>query len=155
MHVETVLPSITKTAVATFSDNAMLKFLGAGIAGLAGTLTNGNEQIVTAIFTLYVIDLITGALKALKRREFQSGKFFKGATKLLVYGVFLWVAVAIDTAIGYGRSFSWAMMFYIVLTDAISIIENLDALGFETPDWIRRYLLDAKKNPLDALKKRK
>lgn len=38
------------------------------------------------------------------------------------------------------------MMFYIVVTDSISIIENLDALGYETPAWIRKYLLDAKEN---------
>lgn len=95
-------------------------------------------------------------MKALKRREFQSGKFFKGATKLLVYGVFLWVAVSLDKAVGNGNYFSWAMMFYIVVTDSISIIENLDALGYETPDWIRRYLLDAKKKlGEDAPKRRK
>ncbi len=99
--------------------------------------------------TLYAIDFATGAAKALKRREFQSGKFFKGATKLLVYGIFLWVAVSIDTAIGKGNVFSWAMMFYIVVTDSVSIIENLDALGYQTPSWIRTYLLDAKKK-MDA-----
>lgn len=81
----------------------------------------------------------------MKRREFQSGKFFKGATKLLVYGVFLWVAVSLDKAVGHGAAFSWAMMFYIIVTDSVSIIENLDALGYQTPNWIRKYLLDAKK----------
>lgn len=105
---------------------------------------------MTAIFTLYLIDLVTGALKALKHEEFQSGKFFKGATKLLVYGIFLWIAASIDKAIDHGNAFAWAMMFYIIVTDSVSIIENLDALGYETPNWIRKYLLDAKKKMNDG-----
>lgn len=72
-----------------------------------------------------------------------------------MYGVFLWVATSLDAAIGAGRTFSWAMMFYIVATDSISIIENLDALGYETPNWIRKHLLDAKKDPIKAVTKKR
>lgn len=72
-----------------------------------------------------------------------------------MYGVFLWVAVSLDKAVGGGNYFSWAMMFYIVATDSISIIENLDALGYETPDFIRKYLLDAKKKLGEEAPKRR
>lgn len=32
MHVETLVPSVTKTVISTFADNAFVKFVGAGLA---------------------------------------------------------------------------------------------------------------------------
>lgn len=32
MYAETVIPSVTKTVVSTFADNAFVKFVGAGLA---------------------------------------------------------------------------------------------------------------------------
>jgi toxin secretion/phage lysis holin len=101
---------------------------------------DGNDKIIAAVFILYLVDLVTGTLKAMKRRELQSGKFFTGATKLLVYGIFLLIAGSIDQAIGAGNVARWVMFVFIITTDGLSILENLEALGVNTPIFLKKYL---------------
>lgn len=90
---------------------------------------------------LYVVDFSTGILKTLKSRDFSSRKFFRGATKLVVYGICLLVAHALDMALHTSDIWMSFMLAYVIVNDSISILENLEELSpGSTPKFLAQYL---------------
>ena len=100
------------------------------------------------IFILYFIDLSTWVFKAIKKKNFQSAKFFIWASKILIYGIFALIWVSLDQALHTWSLFLWTVFAFIVLTDAISILENLTELGYKTPVFIVRFL-EAYRNKME------
>lgn len=100
----------------------------------------GNEMLFKMVIILFCIDLVLWTTVAFKKRYWNSKDFFSWATKMLVYGIFMFISVSLDKAIWYENFFTWIIFVYIIGTDSISILENLHKLGYKTPVFLIKRL---------------
>ena len=109
--------------------------LGMGAEGTAqtgGTL-NGNA------FTTAVVLILTGLLCAVtgKSRKTESGKVSSGALLMGVMKKGLeWLVVGVCVSVGNGlggASVCGAAMTYMIATELVSLIENLEIFGLNVP----------------------
>jgi len=145
-HVEAVMAWTGAIIKTTFATNIIPKVITSFFTVLYWIIVNWNETIVWLIFLLYWIDLLTWVASALYRREFESRKFFMWCTKLLVYGIFASIWVALWQTLWMWNVFLSGIFSFILITDSISILENLDKLWYATPVFLNRYLRVAKEN---------
>lgn len=93
------------------------------------------------IFALYCIDFITWFIVAMKNRNVSSFRFLKGALKLAVYLVLIFIAIMADNLISFAPNVFLPFMYaFIIGTDSISILENLSKLWFNVPIKFVKYL---------------
>lgn len=85
-------------------------------------------------------------------KKASSKRAFKGGLKLLGYGIMLLVGHACDIASHSGSVIFMLFMAFILVSDSISILENLYLLGFNVPIWIIRYLHIAQHNIQEKIK---
>lgn len=152
-HVEVVKETAFHVTEIVFTDNVVIKSIVSFFATIYSLIASGNETIIGMVILLYSIDLVLWVWKALHNKKFESRKFFMGATKLLVYGIFMVVAVSLGESLALGNLFlSWIFAF-IIVTDSSSILENLEELWYKTPMALRKYLKVVEKQLEDKLKK--
>lgn len=110
-----------------------------------------SDQIplIGTLFALSVIDVITGLMAAGKKGNISSKVSWNGTAKKV--GLFLAVAVGNIlepfSGIPLGRM---TAMFYVV-TEAISITENLDRSGVPVPKFLKEMLLKLKSDSADKV----
>jgi toxin secretion/phage lysis holin len=100
--------------------------------------TLGNTLII-ALFTIIIIDIITGLLKALLQKNINSSIGLSGMVKH--------TAIMLMVMIGYPllsifelNVFKEAIIGFFILQYLISIIENTNSLGISYPKWITTYI---------------
>lgn len=150
MHIEKIPFQLGYTINDLFLASPFVKVIAAGVSAILGLIVTGHESILTLIFIVYTIDFITGVAKALKHRVFCSTKFFKGAVKLLVYGVFILIGAGLDIILKTGMMFTNFFFAYMFITDAISILENLEEFGFNVPIFFVKFLQVRRQKLMDA-----
>lgn len=153
MHIDGIVSYVWGYIIHTVTDSILVKFLYGIIAGIFVTMYGSHKEIINLMLILYAADFFLGVTVALQKRSFESRKFFRGAVKLAVYGLLLYVARAVDSAIFTGEMILSIMLSFIILTDASSIIENLHQLGFEVPYSLVKYLGVARDRLDDKLAK--
>jgi toxin secretion/phage lysis holin len=95
-----------------------------------------QKEALTALFCLVMIDTITGGMLAYKRRQFSSAGFFRFASKLWIYLLLMATACLVDKILPVQFS-AMTMTTFLVVTEAISISENLKMKGADVPAmWI-------------------
>lgn len=137
MHVEKTLSS---AILATQSVVVKQPFVKA-MAAMFGFVFISYRAELLLICVMFLIDLVTGMLAAMKTKDFQSAKFFKGCTKLMVYAIFIMLAIGTDYIVSFHvlgmsesiRVFLSITFSFIILTDVFSVFENLEKLGYTTP----------------------
>lgn len=143
-HIELVATWTWAVIAKTFATKVWIKSIAAFFLALSSLILNENEMIIWIIFLLYVIDLFLWVAWAIYNKDFSARKFFMWATKFLAYGVFMVIWVALWQALNMWNFFlSWIMAF-CVITDSASILENLDKLGYNTPMFLKKYIISAK-----------
>ena len=111
---------------------APLKCVVSALAGFLCWAFACNFIIVGTVFVLVVIDLITGVSVAIKKKTPSSRGFFRSATKLMVYFIMLLTARMVDAHLPVPFA-SVIMDSFLVVTEGISILENIYLLGFSVP----------------------
>lgn len=114
---------------------------------------DGKELL--AVFVLLIIDLITGVMKARKNNTWKgSTGFRRTAEKFFVYLLMIGTASVVDkqftdtyttlsNVFGFQvstKSASMVMNLFLVSTEAISILENISALGWPVPLKLLQFL---------------
>ena len=85
------------------------------------------------VFALVILDAVVGVMKARKQGNFRGSAGFKrSAQKFLVYVVMLLAAGILDMEFP-GQYASNTMKTFLMVTEAISIMENISALGWPVP----------------------
>lgn len=122
-------------------DNNFLKII-IGIPIFVHNYVVGGCDILVlkAILALYFIDFLTWFVLALRDRTVSSFKFFRGALKLGVYMILLFIAKVFDNTFHLPDIFIGFMYAFIIGTDSISILENLSKLWFNVPIRLVKYL---------------
>lgn len=91
-----------------------------------------NFLILGSVFVLVLIDLVTGVAKSMKNEHPSSRGFFRSATKLTVYFLMILTSKLIDKSLPYPIASS-IMNSFLVVTEGISILENIYLLGYPVP----------------------
>jgi len=129
------IPSVLHNLEVTFFDSAPVKLIIACFASIISLITNWNRDLIFLMFLFYFIDLITWSILATKKWEFNSSRFFVGVTKIIVYMIYLTIAVSTDMIIHFNWIFLYAVLSMILVTDSISILENLKWIWYKVPIW--------------------
>lgn len=102
-----------------------------------------NEPI-QILMILIIVDLITGISKHIKKGTVYSRPLRKSCWKVSEYIIFIFLG-NMGQRIGI-NGFRNLVIFWINFTELISIMENLDDLGFHIPEFISDKLQKGKDN---------
>ena len=141
-HIDGVVTWTWTVIQHTFFQNWLVKLTTSFFTILLWLITNWNEFIIWSIFLIYFIDLFTWVWCAIYNRNFQSRKFFMWCTKLLVYWIFMVIGVTVWQTLHIWNALLSSIFWFILVTDSISIIENLEKLWYNTPFVLKKYLKD-------------
>ena len=135
----------------------MIKASLATILGITAIQTETLIPLVVFVILAMVLDYLAGTLAGRKSTEgINSKEATKGLYKkagflcLLFLGFFLDVAIpyfayaGLHLYIPFNTPFGVIMAAWIVITEAISIIENLSEIGVHVPKWLLKMLKTTK-----------
>ncbi|SKA80089.1 toxin secretion/phage lysis holin [Caloramator quimbayensis] len=99
---------------------------------------------IIVLFILIIIDTITACSYAIKIRKFTSRRFQRAVKKIAVYFTTVFVVrlleIGIETII-QTNMVTRLILSFLILTEAISILENLTLLGLPIPPKILKLIL--------------
>ena len=113
-------------------DAPFFKFFFAMIALLMSKVFNGEVQILIGLYTLILLDSITAIIYAAKEGDICSRGIFRTAVKCVVYFSMLVVARIVDQNVPIQFA-SPIMDSFLVITEAVSVLENFGKLGYKVP----------------------
>jgi toxin secretion/phage lysis holin len=117
---------------------AMNEKIYGGAAAFFGAITGyffgGWTAVMNVLLVFVIIDFVTGWAAAWIRGELRSMKGYIGIAKKV--GIFLLVTVAhlIDTILGDMHYLRDAVVFFYIVNELLSIIENYGKMGFTVPE---------------------
>jgi toxin secretion/phage lysis holin len=115
------------------------------------------KMLILLVASVAVLDYITGVLAAAKGGMLSSSKGLRGIYRklalfcALALGFFLDAAIPALTAQGLSRELTADLPFglliaaWVVLSESISVLENLTRCGIKLPGFIARVLKEAEK----------
>ncbi|ALA68948.1 holin [Geobacillus stearothermophilus 10] len=104
-------------------------------------LLGGLDNLVAAFAIFMVCDYITGIMAGAKDKQVSSRRALKGLGKKAGMITFVIVANQLDIITGNQNGFLRdAMLTFLIATEGISIIENLDRLGLKAPSFLAKVL---------------
>ena len=93
----------------------------------------GNGLVLFPVVLLLILDTITGVWKSKKLKTYSgSSGFARVLSKLFIYFIMIGLAGILDREIP-GEYAMPVMKSFILVTEAISILENISALGWPVP----------------------
>jgi len=99
-----------------------------------------NALYINAIMLIYLIDLILWIIKAIKYGIWSSSAFIRWAFKIIVYWILISLWFFIDLVLHTWWLVLWSIMVFIVLTDAWSILENIEEIWYPVPEALKQLL---------------
>jgi len=109
-----------------------VKTLGAFLIGALNWLYGDLEPVHAALGVLIVADWITGLSYSILTRQISSSKGLRGVIKLGIYAGVLLVAAQVDRVQIIGPVLSGWLLSAMVITESISVLENLDRIARHT-----------------------
>ena len=95
---------------------------------------SGDMNLITILFILMIIDIITGISKAVKNKNLWSRKSLLGfARKILVF-LIITVANLLDLFMNLNGALVLATVTFYILNEVLSITEHAGQLGVPLPD---------------------
>jgi phage-related holin len=133
---------------------AEVKIVCTAVATVLLSAVNFLDEAVICLFLLMMIDFMLGFCRGMRENCISSEKLKRGALKFFWYGATLAAGMLFDYAI-CARSNVVAnfvpfratdvLILYLLLTEMISVLENVAALGVKVPTGLLEKL-DSKKN---------
>lgn len=125
-----------------------LKALAAAAGALVGWLFGELNGFFYALVAFVIIDYITGVIAAAYDKQLNSRIGFKGIAKKILIFLLVGVAHIIDAYIlREGDMIRTAVLFFYLMNEGLSIIENAARIGLPVPDQL--------KNALEQLRQKK
>ena len=108
---------------------------------LLGFALGGFDGYLYSLLGFVVIDYLTGLALAAARRQVSSQIGFTGILKKMLIFVIVAMGHLLDqNLLGGSATLRTAMIFFYLANEAISITENLGALGFPLPPKLKQVL---------------
>lgn len=121
--------------ISAILNNWWVKVLTTSAFSMYEWLFHPRHDLVTVVFLLVAFDTITGLAKAFRNHTVSSSGFFRFALKIVVYSILLATGAALDKITPLSDIISGLTLTatFLTLTEALSILENVAALGFAVP----------------------
>lgn len=116
--------------------NSVLAIIG----GIAGYFLGGLDQLLSVFATIFVLDTITGIIKANMNGTYSSKEFRNGVFCKSGYLIAIILVVQLDAITGNTGALRTALLFCFIYNEGISIIENLGEMGVPIPKTITNAL---------------
>lgn len=100
---------------------------------------DGGKEILYTIYLLILLDTILGCWLALRKNEINSRGFYTVTIKCFIYFIMIVVSRLVDKHLPIQMA-APIMDSFLVGTEAISILENIGALGFAVPTALLKKL---------------
>lgn len=140
-HLEHVTKESLKLTVEKIFELSWVKVMIVSFGTVWASLFNGQKEIMTIIPLMIILDTITGFSAAWMNHNVKSSFYYRSPLKAAIYFIFIITARAVDM-FAPGDYFTTTMSFFIVSTEAISILENAHKMGFDAPTSILKRLRD-------------
>ena len=114
---------------------AVFSAIGAAFSFLVG----GVDKLISALLVFVALDYVTGLLAAWKTSTLDSKKGFEGIKRKVVMLLIVIMAHWIDTFLFGVSTFRSMVIFAYLGNEGLSILENLDRMGYGEyiPSFIR------------------
>lgn len=101
--------------------------------------------IIILPLVLMALDVITGYINALIKKETSSSVMRKGLGHKFAEIVYIALGLLISLAFGVSQ-IEYFISIYIIVMEVISILENCEKLGLKTPDFVKKQVDEVKEN---------
>jgi toxin secretion/phage lysis holin len=122
------------------------KILIAGISTVGSFLFGGWPALLQVLLMFIVIDYVTGLIAAAYSGKLSSRVGFKGIAKKIIMIAMVAVAYGIDLVLGGSSFFRDAVIYFYIINELISILENAGKVGLPLPNVL--------KEAIDVLKRK-
>ena len=95
---------------------------------------SGDMNLITILFILMIIDIITGISKAVKNKNLWSRKSLLGFARKIFIFLIITVANLLDLFMNLNGALVLATVTFYILNEVLSITENAGQLGIPLPD---------------------
>ncbi|WP_027409562.1 phage holin family protein [Anoxybacillus tepidamans] len=115
-------------------------FLGVSLIGsFVSCLFGGLDLLVVILVCFVVIDYVTGIVAGALEGKLSSAFGFWAIVRKLLIFVLVVVSHLLDLAIGWDNHFIRnATVFFYMMNEAISIVENVGRAGLPVPDFLKK-----------------
>jgi toxin secretion/phage lysis holin len=104
-------------------------------------LLGGLDNLVAALAIFMACDYITGLMVGFKEKQINSYRAFRGIAKKVGMITFVIIANQLDIVTGNEGGFLRdTMLWFLIGTEGISIVENIGKLGVKPPEFIIKSL---------------
>ena len=118
-----------------------------------GFILAGKNELIYLLALLLILDFATGFLKSVIKKVTNSKIAKEGAIKHTSTFVFYYIVTSLSYCV-HLESLSSLLLIYILLTYAISIIENLGVMGVPIPKFLENKVKNELKHYDDILNKK-
>ena len=95
---------------------------------------SGDMNLITILFILMIIDIITGIGKAVKNKNLWSRKSLLGFARKIFIFLIITVANLLDLFMNLNGALVLATVTFYILNEVLSITENAGQLGIPLPE---------------------
>ncbi|WP_252503295.1 holin family protein [Sporosarcina sp. Marseille-Q4943] len=118
--------------------NTLYTFITGGGLSTVAYLLGGLDNLIIALAIFMVCDFILGAAAGANNEGLNSKRALKGLGKKGAMISLVVVANQLDIISGSDTGFVRnSMIFFLIGTEGISLVENMGRLGLNVPDFIR------------------
>lgn len=112
------------------------------ISTVAQTFHFGRDCYIFIVpVVMMLFDYITGIMKAWHTNSISSTKLRDGLNHKAGEIIIILIAVFLQKTLGTPKEITIFVSIYIIITEIVSIIENLDEIGVKIPSWVKTKLL--------------
>ena len=122
-----------------------IKMAFAVIGSFIAAALGGADALIYLLICLTFSDIVFGALKGAKKKNFSSSILFWGLINKAIIFMVVALMVRVDIAIGLNGLFRNSFIIWFSLCEGASIIENSASLGLPWPDGILKIMVQVKK----------
>lgn len=117
--------------------DTLYTFITGGTFASAAFLFGGVDKLIIALGIFMIVDYAMGVSASFGEKQTSSRKAFKGLIKKGAMLSLVIVANQLDVISGNeGNFLRNAMIFFLIGTEGISIVENLQRLGVTVPKFL-------------------
>ena len=107
-------------------------------------ILGGFDVALKSLIIIVIIDYLTGVGSAYYNKKVSSKKGLKGIIKKFCYFLIVALAVVIDNLMGQSGVIRTLVIYFFVVNDGISIIENMAEMDVKLPKKLIESLEDLK-----------
>jgi toxin secretion/phage lysis holin len=123
--------------------------VGGAVGGLIVSLFGGWDVMLHTILLFFILDYITGIIKAIYKKELSSEIGFKGIAKKIMIFIVIAVAYSIQNMTGDTIALREIVIVFFICNEALSILENA-AEFIAVPQQLKDVLLQLRDKNADT-----